>query len=58
MLHTIHKSLEELLSIIVSMIPWPEVGSDSGRWPRLYSFRLNRIIILCLNFDCQIYVAT
>ena len=34
MLDTIHKSLKEL-RVIVSMIPWPEIGSNSGHWPRL-----------------------
>ena len=43
MIHTIHKSLEELLS---SVIPWPEIGSNSGHWPRLYSFGLDCIKIL------------
>ena len=35
MLDTIHKSLEELLSNYYSVIPWPEIGSNSGRCPRL-----------------------
>ena len=35
MLDTIHKSLEELLSNFYSMIPWPEIDSNSGRCLRL-----------------------
>ena len=35
MLDTIHKSLEELLSNFYSVIPWPEIGFNSGRCPRL-----------------------
>ena len=35
----------QYLSISVSMIPWLEIGSNSGYWVRLYSFCLDRIII-------------
>ena len=32
MVHTIHNSLE---SVSVSVIPWLEIGSNSGHWPCL-----------------------
>ena len=35
MLDAIQKSLEELLSNFYCVIPWPEIGSNSGHWPRL-----------------------
>ena len=35
MLDTIHKSLEELPSNFYSVMSWPEIGSNSGRYPRL-----------------------
>ena len=35
--------------MIVGMIPWPEIGSNSGHWPHLYSFCLSHVIILSLD---------
>ena len=35
MLDTIHKSLKELTVATVNVIPWPEIGSNSGHWPHL-----------------------
>ena len=60
MLDTIYKSLEELLSNFYSVIPWPEISSNSGpAFSALMKLRLDRVIILTLdnlllNFDCQI----
>ena len=41
MLDTIHKSLEELLNNFYSVISWPEIGSNSGRWEATSRLRNN-----------------